>query len=249
MLGVLIVGNIVFHVEVSLYGAANYGIRIAIAAIVGMIMIIGGRIVPSFTSNWLKRNNPGRLPVGFSRFDMAIIAASAAALVAWIAAPAHAMAGALMILAGLLHVVRLARWAGDRTLGDRLVLVLHVGYAFVPLGFLLIGASTWYDSVPASAGIHAWTAGAVGLMTLAVMTRATLGHTGHPLEAGFGTQAIYGLVLVAAVLRIVAAFTGSVVLIEAAGTAWIAGFGCFLLLYAPLLAAHKPVWARGDVAA
>jgi uncharacterized protein involved in response to NO len=124
-----------------------------------------------------------------------------------------------------------------------LVLVLHVGYAFIPLGFLLIGASTWIAAVPASAGVHAWTAGAVGLMTLAVMTRASLGHTGHPLQAGFGTQAIYALVLTAAVLRIVAAFAGSITLIEIAGAAWIAGFCCFLLLYAPLLAAHKPAWA------
>jgi uncharacterized protein involved in response to NO len=243
VLGVLILGNVVFHAEVLLHGAANYGIRIAIAAVVALITVIGGRIVPSFTNNWLTRNNPGRLPVPFSRFDMATIAASAVALLAWIAAPAHPATGTLLLLAGLMQLVRLSRWAGDRTATDRLVLVLHVGYAFVPLGFLLIGASTWADVVPASAGVHAWTAGAVGLMTLAVMTRASLGHTGQPLEAGPGTQAIYALVLVAAILRIISVFTGSMLLLEAAGIAWIAGFSCFLLLYAPLLAARKPAWA------
>ena len=138
--------------------------------------------------------------------------------------------------------MRLARWAGDRTLADRLVLVLHLGYFFIPLGFLLIGASIWIPAVPPSAGIHAWTAGAFGMMTLAVMTRATLGHTGHPLHAGSGTQAIYALVFVGALLRVVAACIGSSVLLNAAGAAWIAGFAGFVLLYGPLLALRKPAW-------
>lgn len=244
VLGVLIAGNIVFHAEVLFKGAADYGIRIAIGAIILLIALIGGRIVPSFTNNWLARNNPGRLPVPFARFDMAALGLSALALAAWIAAPAHVVTGALLLLAGLLQAVRLARWAGYRTFADRLVLVLHVGYAFVPLGFLLIGASVFLPAVPASAGIHAWTAGAVGLMTLAVMTRATLGHTGQQLKAGPVTQAIYACVLVAAVLRIVAALTGSLVLIEFAGLAWVAAFVCFLLRYGPLLARRKPAWVE-----
>ncbi len=244
VLGVLIAGNVVFHAEVLMRGAADYGIRIAIAAIILLISLIGGRVVPSFTNNWLARNNPGRRPVPFARFDMATIALSALALVAWIAAPAVHASGALLLLAGVMQALRLARWAGDRTFSDRLVLVLHVGYAFVPLGFLLIGASTFTEAVPTSAGIHAWTAGAVGLMTLAVMTRATLGHTGRALQAGPATQAIYALVLLAALLRIVAAFTGSLALIEIAGAAWIAGFACFVAFYGPLLILRKPAWAE-----
>jgi uncharacterized protein involved in response to NO len=244
VLGVLIAGNVVFHAEVLLTGAANYGIRIAIAAIILLISLIGGRIVPSFTGNWLARNNPGRRPAPFSRFDMATIAASALALFAWIAAPARPASGALLLIAGCLQIVRLARWAGDRAFADRLVLMLHVGYAFVPVGFLLIGASAFTSAVPTSAGIHAWTAGAIGLMTLAVMTRATLGHTGRPLQAGAGTQAIYALVLIAALLRIAAAFVPSMTLLETAGTAWILGFTLFVWLYAPLLAVRKPAWAE-----
>jgi uncharacterized protein involved in response to NO len=209
LLGVLIAANIVFHAEVLLTGATDYGVRLGIGAVILLISLIGGRIVPSFTGNWLARNNPGRRPLPFSRFDMVTIAASALALVAWIAAPEYPASGALLVLAGLMQAVRLARWAGDRAVADRLVLVLHVAYLFVPVGFVLLGASTFFIAVPRSAGIHAWTAGAIGLMTLAVMTRASLGHIGRPLEAGFGTQAIYGLVLAAAVLRIAAAFTGS----------------------------------------
>jgi uncharacterized protein involved in response to NO len=240
VIGVLILGNVVFHVEVLRNGASDYGIRIGIGAVVLLISLIGGRIVPSFTNNWLTRHNPGRLPVAFARFDMAVLAFSALALLGWIAAPEWREIGALMVLAGVLQFVRLARWAGDRTLADRLVLILHVGYFFIPLGFLLIGASTWIDAFPPSAGIHAWTAGAIGLMTLAVMTRATLGHTGRPLQAGAGTQAIYACVFVAAVLRIVAACIGSMPLLNYAGAAWIAGFAAFVVLYGPLLAMLKP---------
>jgi uncharacterized protein involved in response to NO len=244
VLGVLIAGNIVFHAEVLLKGAADYGIRIAIGAIILLISLIGGRIVPSFTNNWLARNKPGRLPVPFSRYDMATMGLSALALLLWIAAPTHVVTGGILLAAGILQSVRLARWAGDRTFADRLVLVLHVGYAFVPLGFVLIGASAFIAAVPASAGIHAWTAGAIGLMTLAVMTRATLGHTGRPLQAGSATQVTYALVLTAAVLRIIAAFIGSPTLLDYAGATWIAGFACFVLFYGPLLVLRKPAWAE-----
>ena len=106
------------------------------------------------------------------------------------------------------------------------------------------------NSVPLSAGLHAWTAGAVGLMTLAVMTRATLGHTGRPLAATPVTQAIYACVFVAAVLRIAAALTGSMEMLEAGGALWIVGFVGFAVAYAPLLARQKPTWtAKGPAEA
>jgi uncharacterized protein involved in response to NO len=107
-----------------------------------------------------------------------------------------------------------------------------------------MGASAFLSAVPPSAGVHAWTAGAIGLMTLAVMTRATLGHTGQPLQAGPATQGIYVAVLAAALARIVAAFVGSIELLEFAGLAWIVGFTLFVLVYGPLLVAHKPAWAE-----
>ncbi|HEV2628367.1 MAG TPA: NnrS family protein [Pseudolabrys sp.] len=243
VLGVLIAGNVVFHAEVLLKGSADYGIRIAIGAAILLISLIGGRIVPSFTNNWLTRNNPGRLPVPFSRYDVATMGLSALALVLWIAAPAHVVTGGVLIAAGVLQSGRLARWAGDRALADRLVLVLHVGYAFVPLGFLLLGIAALTGDVPPSAGIHAWMAGAVGLMTLAVMTRATLGHTGQKLEAGPATQAIYACVLIGALLRVIAAVSGSLPLIEIGGILWVAGFAGYALVYAPLLVMRKPAWA------
>jgi uncharacterized protein involved in response to NO len=112
------------------------------------------------------------------------------------------------------------------------VLVLHVAYVFVPVGFVLVGMAS-LDLVPASAGIHAWTGGALGVMTLAVMSRASLGHTGRTLVATGSTEAVYGLVLVAAVARICASLEPqwSTTLLHLAGLAWAAAFLGFAATY------------------
>ncbi|MFN3351112.1 NnrS family protein [Pseudorhodoplanes sp.] len=248
IVGVLALGNIAFHVETIRTGAGDYGTRVGIAAVILLISLVGGRIIPSFTHNWLVRENPGRLPVPFGRYDMMTLAASALALLSWIVAPSAIGSGALLIAAAFMHIVRLARWAGDRTLRDRLVLVLHVAYAFVPAGFLLTGAAiVWPLAAPATAGIHAWTAGAIGLMTMAVMTRASLGHTGQPLMATARTQAIYLCLFAAALLRIAAAMTGSIGLLHGSASLWVLAFGAFAASYGPLLIRKPPVWQRGAV--
>ena len=136
----------------------------------------------------------------------------------------------------MLHIVRLARWAGDRTWRDRLVLILHIGYAFVPFGFLLAGAAA-IDMVPADAGTHAWMVGAAGTMTLAVMTRASLGHTGSALNASAMTQAIYAAVVIAALARICSSLepAWSELLLQIAAFAWAAAFFGFAVSFGPLL--------------
>jgi len=193
----MLAGNIAFHAEAHVRGHAEYGTRVGIAAIVLLLALIGGRIIPSFTRNWLVRENAGRLPEPFSYFDGAAIAVSAVALALWIAQPSGWLSAATLLVAAVLNVVRLARWAGDRTTRDRLVLILHVGYGFVPLGFLLAGLGA-LDMIVASAAIHAWMVGAAGTLTLAVMTRASLGHTGNALAASPATQTIYLAVVIAA---------------------------------------------------
>jgi uncharacterized protein involved in response to NO len=231
-------GNLTFHVEAYRNGSAELGKRIGIAAAIALIMLIGGRVIPSFTRNWLARENPGRLPVPFGRFDVASLIVSLLALVMWIATPDLLATAALMLIACVAQTIRLVRWAGDRTLRDRLLLILHIGYAFVPLGFLLLGGAILFpQDVPLSAGIHAWTAGAIGIMTVAMITRVSLGHTGRPPFAGPMTLAIYAAVLVAAVVRICAAFEPSrgSFLLQIAGGAWAAAFLLFALGYGPLL--------------
>jgi uncharacterized protein involved in response to NO len=184
------------------------------------------------------------MPVAFSRFDGLALAGSGVALAGWVAVPGSRIVAVLLLVAALLQTIRLARWAGERTFADRLVLVLHVAYAFVPLGFALAGVAVLRPGlVPASAGIHAWTAGAIGLMPLAVMTRASLGHTGQALAASLGTQAIYAAAFVGALMRIAAAITASMTLMDVAAVAWVAAFAGFAILYGPLLAGKPPVWA------
>jgi uncharacterized protein involved in response to NO len=239
---VLMGANIVFHLEAHFRGVADYAIRLGIAAILTLVMIVGGRIVPSFTRNWLARENPGRLPVPFGRFDVASLVIAVLALASWVILP-FGRATAVALLAGaLMQGLRLVRWAGDRTLRDRLVLVLHVGYAFVPIGFLLGGLGALGIIVP-SAGIHAWTAGTIGTMTLAVMTRASLGHTGRELKASVPTQAIYASVVIAAASRIAAALlpSASMSLLHVAACAWAAAFLGFALVYGRLLVAPRAV--------
>ena len=116
-------------------------------------MLVGGRVVPSFTHNWLARDKPGRLPAPFGRFDVATIGASAGALALWIAIPSGAGNGhRLGMVAGVLQAARLARWAGDRAFAEPLVLMLHIGYAFIAAGFLLTAAapSAGWRRAPAS---------------------------------------------------------------------------------------------------
>ena len=157
-------------------------------------------------------------------------------MIGWVVAPSGRFVAGALGVAGLLHIVRLARWAGYRTVSDRLVLVLHVAYAFVPAGFLLAALSA-LELVAPSAGIHAWTGGAIGSMTLGVMTRASLGHTGQALSASIATQFVYVSIVVAALARVCAALepAHAAPLLMLAGTAWAAAFLGFALAYAPLL--------------
>ena len=236
MVTLLLAGNVAFHLEAHVNGSAEYGARIGMAAVVLLLAVIGGRIIPSFTRNWLARENPGRLPVPFGRFDVAVILFSAATLALWIALPSGKVTAAALAAAGALHIVRLARWAGDRTWRDRFVLILHVGYAFVPIGFLLAGAAA-IDWVPADTGTHAWMVGAAGTLTLAVMTRASLGHTGNALNASAMTQAIYAAVVISALARICASLepAWNEPLLHIAAFAWAAAFLGFAVSFGPLL--------------
>jgi uncharacterized protein involved in response to NO len=234
--GGLAAGNIGFHVEAALRGHAEYSAKVAIVAIVTLIMIIGGRVVPSFTRNWLARRGPGRLPAPLGRFDAVALITSVLALLLWIVVPLGIATAIVLLSAAALNALRLARWAGERTFADRLVLILHVGFAFVPLGFLLSGLAA-LDVVPYGAGIHAWMAGAAGTMTLAVMTRASLGHTGRPLVASRVTELIYAAVVLGAAFRIAAVLAPphAPILLHGAAIGWVLAFGGFVLLFGPIL--------------
>jgi uncharacterized protein involved in response to NO len=234
---VLFVGNAVFHWEAIAGHASGYGFRIGLATALMLIMLVGGRIIPSFTRNWLAKRGPGRLPAPFGRFDVAAMALSGAALATWTAVPDHLTTAAIAAVAALFNAARLARWGGVRTMDERLVLILHIAFSFVPLGFVLVALGILRPDIVAPSGaLHAWTTGAIGLMTLAVMTRASLGHTGQALAATPPIQAIYAAAAIATLARILAAFhLWREPMLYLSAIAWVLAFAGFVLVYAPLL--------------
>jgi len=222
----------------GLLGDRDIGVRGAIALIVMAIALIGGRIIPSFTRNWMtKQGITNRLPAQPTRLDLAVLGMTGIALLAWTAMPDPVPTGWLLVAAGFGQALRLSRWGGLRCARDPLVLILHIGYLWVPVGLALLGTSVLDPTLPRSAAIHALTAGAMATMILAVMTRATLGHTGRELVAGPPTILLYGLVTIGAILRVAAAL-GVIdygMGMDAAGVAWAGAFILFLAFYGPIL--------------
>lgn len=239
-LTLLLAGNLLVHLEaLGLAETAALGNRIGVATLLMLISFVGGRIIPSFTRNFLAKQRPGSaVPAVFDAFDRAALATTALALVTFAAAPDGVAAPFLELAAGIALAIRLARWRGMATVGEPLVWILHLGYFWLALGFVLLALSHVAPALPPTAALHALTAGAIGTMTLAVMTRATLGHSGRKLVAGPATATVYALVTVAAVLRLLVPFAGgsTLVVLGLAGVAWSGAFLLFAIAYFPALA-------------
>lgn len=225
-------GNVLFHFHAPGYAAGGLGLRIMLGAAVMLVALIGGRIVPAFTRNWLKAHGAHDLPAEpMGRIDKASLLVLAGALVSWIWSPETQATALALIATGLLHVVRLVRWKGWLAHREPAIWVMHIGYLFVPLGALGIGFST------TSGAQHLWMAGAIGTMTLAVMTRASLGHMGRAVEAAAGTRVIYAAIIGAVMLRLLADTGRSwdQVALTLSGLLWIGAFGGFVVVYGHML--------------
>ncbi len=229
--------NILFHV-LNLSGAeTDRPERMALAMVMMLLTLIGGRLIPNFTDELLVGSGRAERPAPFSRYDGLSIALVGLAVVFWIVDP-HSMAtGWLFVAAGLANLGRLVRWYGWLTWREPLVLILHVGYGWFALSLLILGGAIFWIGLPNEDAVHAFTSGAVGAMTLAVMTRASLGHTGRPRHAGPLTVLIYMLVNLGAVLRVFGPMTDlptNLVLGLAAGS-WSGAYLLFAMVYGPFL--------------
>lgn len=228
--------NGLFHLEAArgLVASDGYGLRTGLAGLVLLILLMGGRVTPSFTRNWLMARRIAHLPAQNGRLDSVALALSAVALAGFALHPQGWPTAALLALAGLANLARLSRWQGLRCGAEPLVLVLHAGYALAGLGFFTTSLAA-LDLMPQAAARHLWMAGAIALMSLAIMTRASLGHTGRPLHATPAITAIYVLVVLAVLLRLCAGiWPAESWLLDAAGGAWIAGYGTFSVVYLPI---------------
>jgi uncharacterized protein involved in response to NO len=216
--------------------SARIGLQLGIDLALLLITVIGGRIVPTFTTNALKARGDGVLPRSLPWLDRLAILSVVALLIA--DTTEHALAiGIAALAAALLNGLRLAGWRPLHTGHAPLLWVLPLGYGWLVAGFALKAVAMLTDAVPASAALHALTVGAIGTMMLAVMSRAALGHTGRPLVAHPVTVAAYGMISLAALVRICAAMTPEwyLPMVQAAGVLWSLGFVLFLWVYAPIL--------------
>ena len=237
-IAVFIVADLMMHLESLGFAVPNgLGWRLGLAAPILLISVIGGRIIPSFTRNWLFKRHSASLPAPHGAVDIAALGFLHGGLILWAAFPDLRVAGVLLVIAAALNAWRLARWAGGATWAEPLLFILHVGYAWVVVGVVLLGLSILGAGVPVASAIHALTAGAIATMILGVMPRVTLGHTGRDLTANRATVAILVLINVAAISRVCASWhtDDMMILLGLSAACWIAAFGLFEVVYGPML--------------
>ena len=222
-------------------GLAPRGQRLMLDSIVVVILLVGGRVMPFFTRAVI----PGAQPVTRAWLDALTFGAALAMLALHLVFAGHALAtragGVAAASAGVLLLARFAGWHDRRAWGRPMLAVLYLGFLWLAAGLILDGFAA-FALVPQSVAVHAITAGAIGVMTLGMMTRVTLGHTGREVRAGTLTVVAFVLVNAAALLRSPAVWGAPELYREwliLAGVCWIAAFALFLTVYGPMLVAPR----------
>jgi len=230
----LAAANALVHLEaLALAHTARLGLHGAASMVVMIMVIVGGRVVPSFTDNRLGSRARRWKPI-----EMALPWLTLLALLGWLAAPGSATTALLAALAAVLHGSRLAGWYTRRVWSVPLLWVLHLGYAWLPLGFALLALAAAGVAPAQSSALHAFTAGGIGVLTLGMMARVSLGHTGRLLEAPPVMTWAFVAINLAALLRVVPPLLMPAVMgpaLLASGLLWIAAFALFVFVYVPML--------------
>lgn len=216
---------------------ASLGLPVALDGVLFMIAVMGGRVIPMFSNNGVPGLQATRRPL----LEKLSLGGVLALLVAdALGARGPVFAAALLALAGA-HAARLALWQPWRTVRHPLVAVLHLAYAWVPVHLGLRAGAELGALVPGLA-THALTVGVIGTITLGMMTRTALGHTGRPLKAGGPEIAAYVLVSLAALVRVGVPLLQPAALREAAlvsALLWSAAYAVYLVRYTPWLMAPR----------
>jgi uncharacterized protein involved in response to NO len=234
-----VLGLINLAIHLGSIGAIDWdpsrGLRIAIDLILLMIGVLGGRVIPSFTKNALPQAKVNPCP----KASVLALLSIAALAIAEVATDNTTMTGSVALVAGVLNALRMRGWGTVATLRHPILWILHVGYAWLAAGLILRGAAELTGLIPLDAGIHALTIGAIGSMTVGMMSRVALGHTGRSIVPAPLTVAAYWLVNAAALLRVAFALTGDDTLRAASlmgsGALWSLAFACFAIVYWPIL--------------
>ena len=215
----------------------NLGQLTAFNLIILMMVVIGGRIIPLFTLNWLRNNGGDITAVAPSaRLDSVVLITTALLVPAeWLIGFPWIM-GILAVIVGVLHGARLATWGGWKTRREPLLWILHLGYAWIVVALLLKGAAA-FNLVAASVWQHALGVGAMGTLILGIMTRVALGHTGRSLALPPFGVLIYLAITLGALSRVLTAVQvmDYRVGLSIAAIGWTLAFSLFVLIYWPIL--------------
>jgi uncharacterized protein involved in response to NO len=235
-LAALFLANVAVHLDALgvLPGWGHGGSLVAVDVIVLVVLVIAGRVFPMFT-----RNATGATSIRSHRWlDRVALGGMAALVVLDVVAPLAAVTAVVSGVVGIAAAARAANWGTLRTARHPLLWILHLGYAWIPIGLVLRAASAFTGPVSSSAATHALTAGANGSLTLGMMARVTLGHTGRALRPPRPVVLAFVLVLVAGAVRVAAPSVAPlhyVACLTVAGTLWSAAFALYLVAFAPAL--------------
>ena len=240
ILGAMLAANLLVHLDLLgvTEGTVGAGHGLALNTAVVLIAILGGRMVPAFTTNALKKKGEADLPVSRKPVEVASILS----IVVWgvmdVMPAAEVYAGFAAAIAAAVHAVRYAGWRGYRTLDEPIVWIMHFAYLWLVIGLGLKAVAGLSGAVDNVTAVHALSAGAIGCMTMAIMTRAALGHTGRVIKAAPGIVGAYFLLGGAVVIRVVvpiwlpALHHGA---LAVSGGLWAAAFTIMFWGYAPIL--------------
>jgi uncharacterized protein involved in response to NO len=236
----LFAANAATHLEANqlILGWAFPALRAAVYLICMRVVVIGGRIIPAFTAAAFRRTGEPAEVHGIVWLDRLAVPLLLVFFATDLATSGSRPAGWAGLLAALVIALRMLGWQTRRSLGDPLLWSLHLGYAWLPVGFACLAGSDLLGVVARSIGLHALTAGAFGTMVLSVMSRVALGHTGRPLAPHRAVVIAYLLVTAGALLRtagplLLPGLGLSVVI--ASGVLWSAAFALYLGVYWPIL--------------
>ncbi len=240
ILGIFWVGDLLIWLDRLGIVAVDptWSLSLGIYALVILIVVMGGRVIPSFTSSYLKRaSRPDRV-VFYPRMDKVAILATVGVLVLELAGSSGVLVGPACAVLAVVHLVRLYGWHGEVSWREPILWALHVAYLWLAIGFGLMAAAYLGAPIATTVALHALTVGALSGLMLAVMSRAVLGHTGRPIVAAPSVVAAYVLLHAAAFVRVAGAFMGPDLFIETmalAGVLWSAAFLLFFLSCLPIL--------------